>query len=727
MGVGAIGGALQLLADETPPRKAVLVVYATRREGVAPAISDPIFRRVIGDGLPGPLDYYPESLDLARYPDPSYREAVCQFLQAKYRGQTFDLFLAVGEAARDFLTRYRDDAEMQETPLVFAAAQRTKRAPNSTGIIVPLNLRATLEGALTLQPDIKRVAVVGGASPFDRSFETDARQEFKALESRVTFTYLTGLPSAEIYRQVGQLPPHSIVFLTSFAEDAEGQRFTPLESAQRLSLAANAPLYSWVNVSMGHGVVGGRMASHELQSTRLAELALRVLNGENAATIPVADVDWSVTQFDWAQLRRWGIAETSLPPGSQVLFRPRGAWEQYGGYIATGVALFLLQTALIVTLLVQQRARFRAEVALREREALFHLMADTAPVLMWRAGTDKKCDFFNRGWLEFTGRSLEQEIGDGWTEGVHPDDLVGCLATYSLSFDVRKAFRMEYRLRRADGEYRWVMDNGVPRFEDNGRFAGYIGTCIDITDYREAMDRLSESHRHQERLAGRLINAQEYERSRIARELHDDIGQQLAGLSIVMSRLQRRATSATPDPEFDEHLVSIRERTSKILESIRSTSYTLHPGALQHAGLVSALAAHCRELQSHHSLDLTFASEEVFDDLDDAVGLCLYRIAQEALRNVVTHAEARHVRVELCRTNGGVQISISDDGKGFDVQGARDQTEGLGLVSIQERTRLAGGTMSVLTEIGRGTHLRVTIPIREGTPSPTEPSSESSR
>jgi len=286
---------------------------------------------------------------------------------------------------------------------------------------------------------------------------------------------------------------------------------------------------------------------------------------------------------------------------------------------------------------------------------------------------------------------------------------------------------MEYRFRRADGEYRWLMIDGVPRFEDKGRFAGFIGTCMDVTDYREAMDRLSESHRHQERLAGRLINAQEYERARIARELHDDIGQQLAGLSIVMSRLRRRATSAPPDPEFEEHLVSIRERTHKILESIRSTSYTLHPGALQHAGLVSALSAHCRELQSHHSLDVTFTSNEDFDGLDPAVGLCLYRIAQEALRNVVSHAEARHARVELCRTSCGVQISVSDDGKGFDVRGARDQTEGLGLVSIQERTRLAGGTMSVRTEIGKGTHLRVAIPVSEGTPTKTDLSSEASR
>ena len=109
--------------------------------------------------------------------------------------------------------------------------------------------------------------------------------------------------------------------------------------------------------------------------------------------------------------------------------------------------------------------------------------------MIWVAGTDKACTFFNQGWLAFTGRTMQQELGDGWAASVHPLDLDRCLDIYSSSFDARRSFQMEYRLRRADGEYRWLLDTGVPRFEPGGTFAGYIGSCIDITDLKRSSGR----------------------------------------------------------------------------------------------------------------------------------------------------------------------------------------------------------------------------------------------
>jgi PAS domain S-box-containing protein len=108
--------------------------------------------------------------------------------------------------------------------------------------------------------------------------------------------------------------------------------------------------------------------------------------------------------------------------------------------------------------------------------------------MIWVSGTDKACTFFNQGWLAFTGRTMHQELGEGWAASVHPLDLDRCLDIYSSSFDARRSFQMEYRLRRADGEYRWLLDSGVPRFEPGGTFAGYIGSCIDITDLKRAQE-----------------------------------------------------------------------------------------------------------------------------------------------------------------------------------------------------------------------------------------------
>jgi PAS domain S-box-containing protein len=135
----------------------------------------------------------------------------------------------------------------------------------------------------------------------------------------------------------------------------------------------------------------------------------------------------------------------------------------------------------------------RSELALQESEQRFRQMADAAPVMVWMSGVDKGCTYFNKRWLDFTGRTVEQERGDGWAAGVHPEDRERCLATYTRAFDARQAFEAEYRLRRCDGEYRWILDIGVPRFEGDGRFDGYIGSCIDITERRRAEEALRGS------------------------------------------------------------------------------------------------------------------------------------------------------------------------------------------------------------------------------------------
>lgn len=137
--------------------------------------------------------------------------------------------------------------------------------------------------------------------------------------------------------------------------------------------------------------------------------------------------------------------------------------------------------------------RQRAEQDLRESEARFRQLADSAPVLIWMAGTDSACNYFNRGWLEFTGHTFEEEIGYGWAHGIHPEDVEACVTNYEAAFAARQLFEMEYRLRRADGEYRWLFDKGVPRWTPNGEFSGYIGSCVDITERKQAADAVNHS------------------------------------------------------------------------------------------------------------------------------------------------------------------------------------------------------------------------------------------
>lgn len=206
------------------------------------------------------------------------------------------------------------------------------------------------------------------------------------------------------------------------------------------------------------------------------------------------------------------------------------------------VQLFLLVVSLPVMFLAAMIAERRARTnALRESEARFRSMADTAPVLIWMSGPNKLCTFFSKTWLDFTGRDLEQELGNGWTEGVHPDDHERCLAIYADAFDARREFTMEYRLRRRDGEYRWISDKGVPRLAPDGTFLGYIG-CVDDISERKLAE--AEAVQFRERLA-HLVRVHTV--GEMSAALAHEITQPLGAIENYALAARRRMGEAPPD------------------------------------------------------------------------------------------------------------------------------------------------------------------------------------
>jgi PAS domain S-box-containing protein len=350
--------------------------------------------------------------------------------------------------------------------------------------------------------------------------------------------------------------------------------------------------------------------------------------------------------------------------------------------------------------------RQRAEAALRESEERFRVMADSAPVMMWMSGIDKRCTDFNRGWLQFTGRTLEQEQGDGWAEGVFFDDLPGCLQTYLKSFDERRPFTMEYRLRRHDGAYRWITDVGVPRFLSDGSFAGYIGCCVDIEDRRAA-----EVARRE--LAGRLLTAQEAERTRIARELHDDIGQSLAMLGIQLQRSSQAASGAPNATRIDAR--DLRDRVKEIGNKVSRLSHQLHSSELEYLGLTVAIESLCREFSEQSHIAIECSCDGIPDDLDAKIALGCLRVIQEALHNVVKHSHANEVQVEVIGTTDSLSLAVADNGAGFDA-GKSGAAGGLGLISMRERMHLLGGEFMISSNTGQGTRIKARAPLTTAKP-----------
>jgi signal transduction histidine kinase len=544
--------------------KHVLVLYSTRRDAPISVAGERELPRILEDGLNRELDhglaYYSEYVDQGRFPDPAYQEAFHDFLRVKYQGLRFDVVIVVSPEPR--------------------------RLPNSTGVVGKLDLVSTITLAAELQPDLRNIFVVSGTAVPDKRYEADARKQLRPLESRFVITYLSGLATNDLDARLAALPAHSMVYYLVVYRDGAGNVFSPMDYLERVAAAARVPTYSWVDTTMGHGVVGGSLLDSTAMLDAIAKVALRVLQGEEADTIAISSPDLNVHQVDWRQLRRWGISEARVPAGTLIQFRVESIWDRYTTYILGAVALFLAQATLIAGLLLQRSRRQQAEAEVR-------------------------------------------------------------------------------------------------------------GGQVKL---RDSYDRIRD-------LGARLLTAQEAERSRIARELHDDIGQQLA---VLHNELQMLAGREEADP-LRRELDGISSRTHAVTRGLHDLSHRLHPAYLGFVGLTAALERLRRELSTDH-LAITFTHESVPATIPPEVKLCLYRVAQEGLRNAVRHSGATAVAVRLSGDPDRLTMSIRDNGKGFDVRRAQD---GLGLVSMSERVAQISGALRVRSVPGAGTELEITVPWSE--------------
>ena len=384
-------------------------------------------------------------------------------------------------------------------------------------------------------------------------------------------------------------------------------------------------------------------------------------------------------------------------PGSQVEYRcdsPEGPrW-----FLMTARPLRRAEGGAVVTHWDISRLKAN-EIAMKESEDRFRRLADALPVAVWMSDANGDCTYINKEWQETTGRPVEEELGDGWLESVHPDERAGCMDAYLRALHHREGFRIEYRLLRHDEEYRWVLDTGMPRYGSDGAFLGYVGSCVDITDRKEAVRMLRD-------LSHRLMQAQDDERRRIARELHDNLSQQLALLAISLQQL-----TIEPSPSIDVSVPALQEawrRTTEIASDVHAMSHRLHPSKMEVLGLVATVQAHCREV-SRQSLTVHFRHENVPAGLSPDWALTLFRVIQEALSNAARHSGASEAHVSLEGLDAELVLRVADDGIGFVIRG--DNGSGLGLVSMRERLQSLDGTLSITSVPGKGTVVEARVPV----------------
>jgi PAS domain S-box-containing protein len=347
--------------------------------------------------------------------------------------------------------------------------------------------------------------------------------------------------------------------------------------------------------------------------------------------------------------------------------------------------------------------RLQLSAAVQSSDERFRLAAQAGR--MYAYEWDAATDLVTRSgeYLKILGLSgLETQLTrEQLSAKVHPDDRTLFIDVVGQITPENPASKISYRVQRSDGSVIWVERNARAFFDEQGRLQRMVGMVADITERKEAEAALASVSR-------RLITAQEQERTRIARELHDDIGQRLALLAIELQQFQEITSNL---PEVRKRLEKFEKQTFEIATDIQSLSHELHSSKLEHLGMATAMRIFCKEFGEQQNVEIGFENHDLPSTLPPDVSLCFFRVLQEALHNSAKYSGVSHLDVELWATPNDVRLTISDSGAGFDLKAAK-AGPGLGLISMEERLKIVGGELLIESQPQRGTTIFARVPFR---------------
>ena len=358
-----------LLEAKQYENKNVVILFSFRPTLPVASLWDQSIRSVFEADSELKVDVNIEYLNLSRFKDPSYLQMISDVFRYKYTEDKPDLIITVFEPAVDFILKFGEDI-FPGVPVVFGGVLREyfeerHGKPGISGVFSNLAFTETLDLSLDLHPDTRRVAVILGSGRMEKAWLKAVRRAFLPYEDRLEFTYLVGLPITELTSRVASLPDDTIIIFLPVVNDRNGQSYLVINVLSELSRVSNAPIYSFWEILLDHGLVGGFMGSYDKSAKIVAEIGLGILKGgmpRESSETPKADYNY---MFNWHQLKRWSIAEDQLPPGSIVRFQEPHIWDKYRVWVIGGIALFLFQLLIIVSLVYQRKVRRRAE---EERE-----------------------------------------------------------------------------------------------------------------------------------------------------------------------------------------------------------------------------------------------------------------------------------------------------------------------------------------------------------------------
>jgi signal transduction histidine kinase len=713
-------------AENTPP--GVLILHSNQRPTPGQVIIEDTLRAVVPQELKRPVQLFSEYLDDELMSLQTYGLAQAEFLRTKYGRRNISVIVADALPALRFETEFRDRM-FPGVPIVYLAVavdrvDRTALPSGVLGVLEDHDPTPTLQLALRLHPDARRLVFVRGAGDLDRLWDRRIRGALERLEGGLQIEYLSGLSTAEVLRRVGTLPRGTIVFTPGYFVDGAGEVSTPRTSAERIAQASAVPVYGAFDTLIGAGIIGGYVSRFEDQAKQAGAIIVRLLNGVAPSEIPPT-VAMRVPIVDWRQIRRWGVDERLLPSEIIERFREPTAWEKYRGEISIGIAILVLQAALIAALLFERRSRRRTAIALEESEKRMSLAAHAARLSMWIWDVARDKLWATTPLRQRAGLPKEQPIAFKDVLGeAHPADRE------ELDRAVRKVLAsgeeldVEYRVVGPAGDVRWISARGRIDKNDGERL---MGVALDITARKVAelqaeKDRSALTHMTRVSMMGQLSAS-------IAHQLNQPLAAILGNAEAARKMLGRERVDLAELREICDDIVTEDNRAAEVIRRL---------GALYKRGEMKLEPLDLNELV-RETLDLvrtellTRHVEPVIDFARSLPKIDGGRVQlQQVLLNLILNAadamsgieankrkltirtELDGVNVRLCVVDQGMGIAPEDLKNVFDAfWSTKPGGIGIGLAICHSIITAHRGSLVVANNPDGGTAFCATWPVRQ--------------
>jgi PAS domain S-box-containing protein len=721
--------ALTALAAANDFPKRVLIIDSFGRY-IAPfnAVSA-AFRTTLARELAEPLDIDEAPLDTARFAEPKQEALFVDFLQRRFAGRKLDLVVPINFPAASFAVQHRKRL-FPETPMLITSVERRRLQPNfltRQTAVVPSQVNAPrlIEDILEVLPKTKNIVVIFGASPLEKFWLGEFRRELQKFADRVTFTWFNELSFEEIKKRAAALSPHSVIFYGLLVVDAAGVPYENDGALKSLHAVANAPIFGVYENQLGLGVVGGRLLANQDVGVEAARVALRILRGEVPSRIPTKSIEASAPVYDWRELRRWGISEARLPPGSSVQFRQPTLWEQYRWSIVVALATIAVQAVIIGDLLLQRSRRRRAEAELRESQEFMDLSTSAGELGLWVRDLERGGLWANQRLRTLFGFGQNDVLRfDDVVARIHPDDRSQVVSLVQHAQEDGIPFEADFRVL-SNGTERWIAAKGQSVGNAPGGAMRRMGALTDITARKKAE---LEAQRHRDELAhvsrvsmmGQLASA-------LAHELNQPLGAILRNAEAAELFLQ----ASPPDlHEVRAILADIRKddrRAGEVIDRMRALLKRRESqwSALDLNSIVEEVAGLLRfdgeARRVKLTLELALSAPPIRGDRVQVQQVLLNLIinAMDAVNGC--EAGKRCVAVRVRPRNAEVEVAVSDAGHGIPAENLKRLFEpffttkpsgmGLGLAISHTIIQAHGGRLWAENNLDCGATFRFTLPI----------------